>query len=211
VFDCDGLLLDTELCWTDAEEVVFARYGKVFGAEDKRTLLGSSLPAAGILFERLLEMPGRADQLAAELLEEVTNVFSKGVEPLPGAVELVRALGGTVRLAVASNSPASLVDAALGGAGMRDAFDVVVAGDQVPSYKPAPDIYLRACELLDAPPSESVALEDSPPGVAAARAAGMYVIGVPSFPDLALEADLVAPSLSDPAINAVFGLGNTSN
>ena len=63
---------------------------------------------------------------------------------------------------------------------------------------------MRACELLGARPSQSIALEDSPTGVAAARGAGMFVIGIPSYPGIVLEADLVAESLLDPAVLAAL-------
>jgi beta-phosphoglucomutase-like phosphatase (HAD superfamily) len=76
----------------------------------------------------------------------------------------------------------------------------------VPEPKPSPDIYLRACELLGAEPARSIALEDSPVGVAAARAAGLYVIGIPSFPGVVLEADLVASSLADAAVRRALAL-----
>ena len=66
--------------------------------------------------------------------------------------------------------------------------------------RPAPDLYLRACELLAAAPAGSLAPEDSPPGVAAARAAGLYVVGVPSVAGVELEADAVFESLADPGV-----------
>jgi len=86
-------------------------------------------------------------------------------------------------------------------------FEIVVTGDEVAAPKPAPDVYLRACELLGAEPSRSIGLEDSPTGVAAARAAGMFVIGIPSFPGIALDgADLVGDSLADPLVRGALGL-----
>jgi beta-phosphoglucomutase-like phosphatase (HAD superfamily) len=85
-------------------------------------------------------------------------------------------------------------------------FDVVLGVDDVENPKPSPDLYLRACELLGVPPTQAVALEDSPPGVAAARAAGMLVVGVPSVDGLELAADVVAPSLGDPQVRAALGL-----
>ena len=95
----------------------------------------------------------------------------------------------------------------LESAGLAAPFEVVVTSEEVAEPKPAPDVYLRAAELLGSPAGEAVALEDSPPGAAAARAAGMYVIGVPYFAELPLEADLVAPSLADEAVAAARGLG----
>jgi len=128
-------------------------------------------------------------------------------EAFPGAAELVDELRGRVRVAVASNTPHRLVAGALASAGLAHLFEVVVTGDQVAEPKPSPDVYLRACELLGAEPSRSIGLEDSPTGVASARAAGMFVIGVPSFPGVVLDgADLVGESLADPQVRRALGL-----
>ena len=91
-------------------------------------------------------------------------------------------------------------------AALDGAFAVVVTADQVREAKPAPDVYLEACRRLGASPAEAIALEDSPTGVAAARAAGLYVIGVPSLPGLALDADVVAGSLADGVVLEALGV-----
>jgi len=206
VFDLDGLLLDTEEAWTSAERGLFARYGKPFGPEEKRLLLGTSFEAGGLILERLLEQPGRAGELSGELLALVGERMLEGADPRPGAAEIVAALRGRTPIGVASNSPLGFVTAALEAAGLADAFPVVVTADQVPEAKPAPDTYLEACRRLAARPAGSVGLEDSPTGVAAARAAGLFVIGIPSLPALTLEADLVAVSLADRPVWHALGL-----
>ena len=157
------------------------------------------------MLERLLDQPGRGDELSAELLALVSERVLAGADARPDARELVRALDGRP-LAVASNSPLAFVDGALRAAALDGAFAVVVTADQVAEAKPAPDVYLEACRRLGARPARSIALEDSPTGVAAARAAGLYVIGVPSLPGLALEADLVASSLEDAAVRRALGV-----
>jgi beta-phosphoglucomutase-like phosphatase (HAD superfamily) len=81
-----------------------------------------------------------------------------------------------------------------------------VCGDEVVELKPAPDVYLEACRLLGVRPADAVALEDSPTGVASARAAGLFVVGIPSVPGVQVEADLVARSLSEPSVRAALGL-----
>lgn len=78
---------------------------------------------------------------------------------------------------------------ALDRAGLDGAFEEVLGKDDVSRPKPDPEIYLLTCGRLGADPTVSVALEDSPPGVAAARAAGMYVVGVPSEFGMKLDAD----------------------
>lgn len=133
------------------------------------------------------------------LLEEATA--------FPGAEELVVELRARVPIAVASNTPGRLVHGALACAGLHGHFEVVVTADQVAEPKPSPDVYLRACELLGADPARAIGLEDSPTGIAAVRAAGMYAIGIPSFPGVTLDAaDLVGDSLADARVREALGL-----
>jgi HAD superfamily hydrolase (TIGR01509 family) len=207
VFDNDGLLLDTEDAWTRAEVTLFTRHGSAFTAEHKRDLIGSShLIAAGKL-ELMLDQPGAGLELMAELHDLVMEEALGPVAPRPGAVELVDALlaAGTP-IALASNSPRAFVERVLTSAGMLGRFEVLLGGDEVEHPKPAPDIYLAACARLGVAPAAAVGLEDSPTGVAAARAAGMTVVGVPYLDDLELDADVVASSLADPAVHAACGL-----
>jgi HAD superfamily hydrolase (TIGR01509 family) len=206
VFDCDGVLLDTEAAWTRAETKWFARYGRSYGLEDKRLLIGTSLEDAARALEGLIGQTGRTGELAAELVELAAEEFARGVEPMPGAVELVGELRGRRPIAVASNSLRRLVDLALGGSGLSEWFEVIVTGDEVAHAKPAPDLYLEACRRLGIPPEQAVAVEDSPAGVASARAAGLYVIGIPYLADLEVDADLQGRSLEDPEVRAALGL-----
>src|SRR4051794_1761829 len=197
VFDCDGLLLDTESAWTRGEEVLYRRHGREFTIEHKRELLGTSGPRARALFERHLGQPGRGHELAAELLDLVFAEVARAAPPQPGAREVVAALRAAgVPLGLASNSPTALVELALRVAGLDDAFDSVLTAEDVEHPKPAPDVYLASCRALGAEPGRAIALEDSHTGVGAAVAAGMFVIGVPSLEGVGLdEAHLVAPSL----------------
>jgi HAD superfamily hydrolase (TIGR01509 family) len=204
LFDCDGLLLDTETCWSRAESALFARYGRPFGVGEKQALLGSSMAASGLILERLLDQPQRGEALNAELLTLVHGELARGAEPLPGAVAIVAALQGRRPIAVVSNTPRELLLLTISLAGFADAFDLVIAGDEVANPKPAPDLYLRACATFPADPADAIALEDSPTGLGSARAAGVYVIGVPSMASLVLDADLLAPSLEHPDVWATL-------
>jgi HAD superfamily hydrolase (TIGR01509 family) len=212
VFDCDGVLLETEPRWTVVETELFRRYGRTYGHEHKMQLVGTGLGGTGTQFESMLDQPGRAQELLEELIELAAADFARGVEPMEGAVDLVDELRRSGRpIAVASNSFHRLVDLALNGSALRDAFDIVVAADDVQHPKPAPDLFLEACRRLDVEPADAVAIEDSGPGVASARAAGLYVIGIPAVEGVELdEADLVAPSLRDASVREVLGLPATS-
>ena len=207
-FDNDGLLLGTEDAWTRAEVTLFARQGREFTLEDKRDLLGSSHAIAAGKLERLLDAPGRGEALMDELEDLVMAEAARGIEPMPGAVELVDALRAAgMPLAVVTNATRAFVELTLAGAAIRDRFEVVVCAQDVVHPKPAPDLYLAACAALRVEPSRATGLEDSVTGVAALKAAGLFAIGVPSLPGVVLEqADLVAPSLADPAVHRALGL-----
>jgi HAD superfamily hydrolase (TIGR01509 family) len=202
VFDNDGLLLDTEPCWTRAQEEVFQRRGRVFDLEAKQALVGTAPATATLVLERLI--PGQGEEVSAEMYDLAVDEIAAGAEPRPGALELLEWLRGRWPLAIASNAPRRHLLTGLRRVGVEDAFEVVIAIDDVGVPKPAPDLYLRACGLLGVDPARSVALEDSPPGVAAARAAGMLVLGVPSVDGVELEADHVFGSLADPQVQQVI-------
>jgi len=209
VFDNDGLLLDTEDAWTRAEETLFARRGKVFTIDHKRSLIGSARGAAALKLEAMLDLQGEGEALMDELHGLVMEEALAGVAPRPGALQLLgRLLQAGVPVGVASNSQREFVERTLAGAGLLDGrFAVVVSVEDVEKPKPAPDIYLEACRRLGAEPGECAALEDSPTGVQAAAAAGMYVIGVPYFTGAQLPgSDLLADSLADPEVGAALGL-----
>ncbi|HEV2859139.1 MAG TPA: HAD family phosphatase [Solirubrobacterales bacterium] len=202
VFDNDGLLLDTESVWTRAEEDLFELRGTEFTPADKLELVGTSAEIAGGILERRLGEPGRAEELIEELNELVVAELEHGVEAMLGARELLERLRGKVPLGLVSNSPLRFVRRSIELARFDDFFDVVLSAHEVAAPKPAPDPYLEACRRLEVEPGpDVVALEDSPTGVAAARAAGLTVIGIPSVEGVLLdEAHHLAESLLDQVV-----------
>jgi HAD superfamily hydrolase (TIGR01509 family) len=202
VFDNDGLLLDTESVWTRAEEDLFELRGTEFTPADKLELVGTSAEIAGGILERRLGEPGRAAELIEELNELVVAELEHGVEEMLGAREVLERLRGKVPLGLVSNSPLRFVRRSIELAGIADFFDVILSAHEVAAPKPAPDPYLEACRRLGVEPGpDVVALEDSPTGVAAARAAGLTVIGIPSVEGVLLdEAHHLAESLLDEVV-----------
>ncbi|ATY09837.1 HAD family phosphatase [Amycolatopsis sp. AA4] len=195
VFDCDGLLMDTEPCWSVAETELFARRGLPFGPEQKALVIGKSVAAAAETMAGVFGEPGNGPAIADELLAMVTEVVSAKAEAMPGAHELVELAAAAVPVAVASNSPRALLEAALKRGGFE--FRISVAADEVASPKPAPEIYLTSCARLGVAPASALAFEDSMTGLRSARAAGVPVVGVPTLPGTEFPADLVVPSLRD--------------
>jgi HAD superfamily hydrolase (TIGR01509 family) len=200
VFDMDGLLLDTELLWHASEVELFERHGETFTWDDKMRVIGTSFAITGDYFaERLRRPPAEGRALVEEMQMLMREHLRREVQARPGAIALVSELRDRgIPVALASNSTRELVDLALTTAGLTDTFDATVSSSEVAHAKPAPDIYLRACELLGVPPGDAVALEDSASGIAAAKAAGLACIAVPQFAETDVSAaDEIVDSLED--------------
>lgn len=209
LFDNDGLLLDTEAVWSRAEQKLFQLRGMEFTIDHKRSLVGSSARIAGQKLARFLNEPGRDEELMEELNGLVLAELEGGVDAMVGARELVDLLRlAGVPIALVSNSPRRFIERSHEVAGTGIPFDAVISGHEVPEAKPAPDAYLEGCRQLGVEPGKRVvALEDSPSGVTAAVAAGLFVIGIPSVPGIELnQADLTATSLEDEAVLHVLGI-----
>lgn len=199
VFDCDGLLLDTETCWSRAEASLFADFGFEFGPAEKDLLIGRTLEAACNNMAEYFGRPGSGPQLQAELLPRVEAELTT-VHPMPGARQLLEQLGNRVPIAVATNSPRAMLTAALASSGLGQFFEVSIAADEVARPKPDPQLYLRAFERLNATPQTGVAFEDSATGIAAARATGAFLVAVPSQSGAQLDGDYVTTTLEDAAL-----------
>lgn len=212
VFDCDGLLAETESAWTRAEAALFREHGHGFGPAQKKVLIGQTLASGGEAMAEYFGLPGAGPALAERLAGLVGQELAAGTPALPGA----RAITETLRrrgipVAVSSNSPRRFVDTALRSAGLHDLFEVLVSAEDAEHGKPAPDLYLAACSRLAAAPGRSVAFEDSSTGVASARAAGMFVIAVPSVPGALLDAHLTYDSLTHPDLTAWMAACTTTD
>ena len=200
VFDMDGLLLDTETLWHQAEVELFERHGATFSWDDKMAVIGTSFGFTADYFaRRLARPPAEGPRRVEEMIRLMPERGRRAVDARPGAVELVERLRADgVPLGLASNSPRFLVDDALATAGLTDAFGAIVTSDDVEHSKPAPDIYLLACARLGVAPSDALALEDSASGVAAAKAAGLTCIAVPQFAETDVSAaDRIVDSLEE--------------
>lgn len=187
VLDLDGLLVDTEVVWTEAKRILYAEHGVPFSIEDHRAVLGTSEEYTAMVFARRFGVGADLEpEILRDYLGHATRLFAEGVPQRPGAMDLVASLRGRVPLGLASNTRREIVTFTLDKAGLAGCFDVIVTGDEA-EPKPAPGIYLEACRQLGIDPRRSVAVEDSPTGVRAAKAAGLTCIGVPSDPDHPLQ------------------------
>ena len=199
VFDMDGLLIDTEPLWREVESDLLERHGVRFTADDAEATHGRSIEDTVAVYAARLD--GATETTIREELTAAMRLHYAAGPPLrPGARDLVEALGRRMPLAVASNTDGELVCLALEGVGLLGAFAGIASGADLGRAKPHPDVYLAACQRLGVPPRLAVAIEDSPAGVKAAKAAGMLCVGVPDRDGVdlyAAGADLVVGSLAD--------------
>jgi len=181
IWDCDGVLVDSEPHSVVSWVAVLGRFGSEVTASDVEGCVGLGYQDT---YARLAAYPaGRTipgpDALWPLLLEAIGESFGPYLPPFADALETIEAVAALgIAQGVATSSNRSRVDLALERSGLAEWFGTVVAGDQVDHPKPWPDVYLRAAELIGAKPSECVAVEDTSHGCKAAVAAGMPVIGV---------------------------------
>jgi HAD superfamily hydrolase (TIGR01509 family) len=179
IFDCDGVLIDSEYLASRVESELTRELGLELTVEEAHTLfLGQTVD--GVL-DRIAERTGKRPSSAFvyNWAFATAQAFKRELQPVPfirAALERLRAHGHP--MAVASQSPLARVRFSLEVAGLDEFFgEHVYVTSMVPRPKPAPDIYLHAAAKLATPPANCIVIEDSPAGAAAARDAGFRVIG----------------------------------
>ena len=184
IFDCDGLLADTETPDYDAWREIYEEQGLRFPVELTAHTIGSAQGQSetiwhGPLAEHLGPSYDRA-AIQARQRAYYRTATSK-LTPLPGVLALLDALDAAeIPCAVASNANREWVDRVLEITGLTGRFRAIATVDEVEHPKPEPDVYLLAASRLGIPPEQCAAFEDSPRGLAAAHAAGMFTVGVPT-------------------------------
>jgi HAD superfamily hydrolase (TIGR01509 family) len=197
IFDCDGVLADSEWASAAAWQRTLAGLGYQLSPEEFAGFIGTTdWDLAASFGARLAQDP---HQVLAAANDELRIVLAEGLKAFDDAIRLLDRLD-EMPLAVASNSDRWRLEAILAAAGLAGRFLVSVAEDEVAQPKPAPDVYLRAAALLAMAPVDCLVVEDSPTGIAAARSAGMGVIAVDRghfARDLLEPADQVVASLDE--------------
>lgn len=203
IFDMDGLLIDSEPLWREAETTVFRSLGVPLTTALCRDTVGMRLDdVVRHWYARYPWQGVSQDAVEAQVLALVSRLILERGMLMRGAADAIDTLAGAgFVLAVASSSPMPLIRTVLEKFGMVGRFAVLQSADGETEGKPHPAVYLSTMSRLGASPQECIAFEDSIPGVRAARNAGAFVIAVPDPADASCpefsEADLVLGSLAD--------------
>ena len=183
IFDFDGLILDTESTLYASWQYLFQQHGHTFPLERWAANVGGYQYDVFDPMQYLESLTGRpVDREAVNTARRawyLDRVHQQDVMPgVREAMETAHARG--LRLAVASSSSRNWVESHLERVGLADHFEVLCCGDDVDAVKPDPALYFLALERLSLAPDRIFVLEDSPKGIAAARAASLYCVAVPN-------------------------------
>jgi HAD superfamily hydrolase (TIGR01509 family) len=198
VFDLDGVLLDTEEIWDEARRQIADERGGRWREDAQQAMMGMSSPEWSRYMHEEVGVPDPPEQITAEVVRRLEELYRKRLPLIPGALDAVRRLAAHRPLAIASSSNRPLIDLFLELTGTAGLFRATVSSEEVERGKPAPDVYLEAARRLGVDPTRCAAIEDSENGIRSGAAAGMKVVAIPNavFPPgdeaLALAAVVVA-------------------
>ena len=202
IFDMDGVIIDSEPLHFQVDLDVLRGLNVNLVQHDLEQYVGMTNPE---MWKLLKERHGITESIEElidiQLGQKLTTLKKSDYEPIDGIPELLAALSeAEIKLALASSSPVRFIDAVLDKFGIAPSFMHRISGEEMERGKPAPDIFLKAAELLNVAPAGCVVIEDSRNGVAAAKAAGMSCIGyrnVNSGEQDLSKADIVVDSIRD--------------
>jgi HAD superfamily hydrolase (TIGR01509 family) len=196
LFDMDGTIIDSEPYWLASEQALAAEHNGVWTVDDGLDVIGMSLEKSSQVLKDRANVPLETSEIVDRLTNDVQSKLAKVVPWRPGAKELLLDLRK-------NNVKTALVTMALSRMAKQvvdaipfDAFDVIVAGDNVTRGKPHPEAYEKAAALLGFDTKDCIAFEDSITGLTSAEAAGTYAIGIPNIIEIpAKEGRVIWPTL----------------
>ena len=202
IFDLDGVIVDSEQVWDEVREQYTLEAGGRYSETATRAMMGMSSTEWSTYMAEELALPGSPEEINAAIVQRMLARYGESPPLIEGAADVVRRIGATLPVAIASSSNPELIEVVLRVARLDDVVREAVSSQEVPRGKPAPDVYLEAARRLGADPSRSAAVEDSHNGIRSAKAAGMRVFAVPNphFPpgdDALALADEVLGSLDE--------------
>ncbi len=185
IFDMDGLLIDSEPLWQDAEIEAFRPLGIPVTRELCRQTAGTRLDEVlKIWHEKFRWQEPGLDEMHRRILAGVTKLMMEQGQALPGVHETMRDLRAAgIPMAIASSSPPALIQAVVDKLELEPYLELTHSGIHEEKGKPDPAVFLTTAARLGIPPEQCLVFEDAPNGVLAAHRAGMPIIAIPSVFD----------------------------
>ena len=203
IFDLDGVIFDSERAVFNEWKLISEKYGFPDLEIPYMKCIGVNTPTCRQIFLDYYGEDFPYDEYCDERRQNFRKKYSHGRLPLkPGVKELLESLKQkSLRIAIASSTRTQTVREEIRDANLLSFFDEIVGGDMVERSKPAPDIFLKAAEVLEASPESCCVIEDSYNGILAAEAAGMFPVMIPDMlpPDHLMheKAGLILDSLTE--------------
>ncbi|MBI2598620.1 hexitol phosphatase HxpB [Candidatus Curtissbacteria bacterium] len=203
IFDMDGLLIDSEPLWEEAELATFSAVGVPLTEEMTKETMGLRVDeVVQHWFSRYPWKTPTQKEVEATIVEKVIELVNeKGIakDGVEAIVKTFKKAG--LPMAIASSSQTEIINAVLDKLGIKDYFKVIHSAEHETYGKPHPGVYITTAVKLGIPPQNCLAFEDSPNGVLAAKAARMKCVAVPDIKmkddKRLLIADMVITSLND--------------
>lgn len=179
IFDMDGVIIDSEALHTEAAKRTLSRYHINPPTEYFYPFVGTTVE---FTYERMrndFQLPASLEDLIRFDKENIKIVYDEyGMIPVPHVIPLIQSLHQNgIRMVIASSSSRERIEAVVQTFGLSDCFEAFISGTELPHSKPAPDIFLKALEVLSLKASEALVIEDSKNGALAAKAANIACIG----------------------------------
>lgn len=189
LFDLDGVLADSEPCWTEIDTAFLRLYDIDYRGEHKHQVAGKSYPLAVEFYQQQYSLRTGIEQLLLERTDIARDFYATRIpifQAAPDVLAALREMG--LMIGLATSSVHDIVLPFLRRHDIERCFDAITTGEEVQRGKPHPDIYLRTARKLAARPEDCLVVEDALAGIAAGKAAGMRVVAIPDarFMDLAL-------------------------
>ena len=189
IFDMDGLLVDTESVWEEAESAMLAGYNVVMEPEVRAQLIGLRNDVFITKLKDLYNISDSLESLQNNVVDRMLALIPVKAKPMPGAVEIIQfAVDEGIPVAIASSSPSAIIEAVVSSQGWGKVIPIRCSAEHLLAGKPEPHVYLEAAKALGIAPMNCLALEDSPIGARAAIAAGMTCYAVPDLSHTRVEA-----------------------
>ena len=180
IFDMDGVIIDSEPFWQQAEVDVFNRYGIPVTLEMAASTMGLRIDLVVEHWFKVYPCDVSVEQVANEILDGVAQRVASQGEALPGLYALIQRLQHhQIPLGLATSSAMRLAQTTLHRLGLENTFIAVFSAEQLAYGKPHPQVYLECAHAMAISPLDCLAIEDSITGLIAAKAARMKAIAIP--------------------------------
>ncbi len=181
LFDMDGVLIDSEHFWQQAEKEVFTSVGAIWDEKIAQQTTGQTTRAVTELWYKMFPWEGKSiEEVEQAVIDRVDSLIREKGQIKAGVLDTLNYLSdNNFKIGLATNSPDSLIHTVLERLEIKKYFQTIVSALHVKEGKPAPDVYLTAAKNLGSNPENCLVVEDSFTGATAGKRAGMTVVSVP--------------------------------